>query len=116
MAYQPFQNLRQGVARDVLEQLDALRGVRAGGSSHEDVDRVHGLAIDLRLGSEQTDVGDGVIAAAGRTPGPVDPDGLPVVHFRLERPRDRERPALRLDHREIAEFDAGAAHESPHDL
>ena len=89
--------------------------MRARGPADEDVDRVDRLAVDLGLDSEKADVGHRVVAAARRAARPVDADGLAIVDLALERLREFQRARLGLDHGEVAELDAGAAHQSAHD-
>jgi len=77
VAYQPFQNLRQGVARDVLEQ-DLMPCVACEPEDPPTKTSTASTALPstFALVPSRPMSANGVIAAAGRTPGPVDLTGF----------------------------------------
>src|SRR5579885_3470133 len=113
---EPFEEVGKIVAGNVLHDLDARRCAGARRSPDEHVDGVHTLAFDLCLCPQQPDVRYGVVAAARRTPRPVDRDGLSFRKPRFQRFRYLKTPPLCFYDGQITELNSRAAHEAPQNL
>ena len=83
----PLQYLRQLVARNVFEDLRAGSGLRARLAADEHITAFTSLPSTLDVLAQQTDVGERVVPASGRTAGPVRCEQLVVREPLLEVPR-----------------------------
>src|SRR4030095_12665127 len=115
-ANQAVQHLRQLVAGHVREHLLAGARLDPAPAADEDVNAVDDLAVHLHLAALQAHVGRVVVTARGRAARPAHRQRARGLDAALELARERERPRLRADPREVAEVGAGARDQSALDL
>src|SRR6185369_12620645 len=110
-ADEALQDLRQLVARQVLEDPRGDAGIAAAAAAHGDVDAVDDLAVHLDLAALEPDVGGVMVAARGGTAGPADGEGPYAARLLQDFTGERHRARLRIDQGQVAEVRARARDE-----